>query len=377
VGLLLGYLLRRSGATHTEILVEGFVAAGRSVVWFSSFALLEGVFWPVRARVLALATGVAALLLTLCVSGGIGFPSVSEPLFVAMALALGPGATPQETWQTRRRLGPVLPLAGLLAVALTYLIGFLYPVMAADSLVREALFMGRYYRNPSDTLARADVWLFRQVIKPLDDASKIDHGDARIRVQLAQWYGELWSIKHPENILIAGLREAQHAQRLDPDGKDGYLAEYTLLTAAARVEPPRALPDYAAVRYQVAADVMRRVVALDPTEPVLRYMLADTLNSLEAQLKELPGKIDKRIADLEKGLANLPPAQREARQKAIERFRKMREEAEQKLPRVREEKQAAAAQAWHYQQLVGPERRLNGPQLEQVRQWLEAAPAGQ
>src|SRR5262249_24357413 len=51
-------------------------------------ALLERVAWRGATRALALAAGVAAMLLNLTVSGGISFPSVPLNLWVMAALAL-------------------------------------------------------------------------------------------------------------------------------------------------------------------------------------------------------------------------------------------------------------------------------------------------
>jgi hypothetical protein len=89
VGLLLAFLLRAWSLPSTdEIVLEAAAAAGRSLVWFAAFAVLLSVPWSAPALVLALTAGVAACLLNLTVSGGIGFPSVAQPLWIFVALVL-------------------------------------------------------------------------------------------------------------------------------------------------------------------------------------------------------------------------------------------------------------------------------------------------
>src|SRR5262249_19014422 len=90
-GLLLGYFLREANQsadamlafaplTPAETIARALVAGGRSVLWFAVFALLEGVPWTRRSMALALAAGVAALLIHLSIASSISLPSVAQPL---------------------------------------------------------------------------------------------------------------------------------------------------------------------------------------------------------------------------------------------------------------------------------------------------------
>ena len=100
-GLLLGFVVRAMGQTPDGVLVEGAMAAVRSLIWLMVFALVYALPWSGRGKVLALAGGVTALLLNLLVSGGINFPSVAQPLWVMVALTLNalpiPTAEPGKT----------------------------------------------------------------------------------------------------------------------------------------------------------------------------------------------------------------------------------------------------------------------------------------
>ena len=68
---------------------DAILSGVRSVVWFAVFALLEGTSWRGPSRTVAISAGLAALLLNLCVSGGIAWPSVAQPLWLLAALAVG------------------------------------------------------------------------------------------------------------------------------------------------------------------------------------------------------------------------------------------------------------------------------------------------
>src|SRR5262249_36048449 len=99
-------LLARGSEAAEDLWRRGLVAGGRSVVWFAAFALFETVPWTPRARRLALAAGVAALLLCLLVTGGISLPSVAPPLWPGAAAVAGggpgPGRPPRRPAPARR-----------------------------------------------------------------------------------------------------------------------------------------------------------------------------------------------------------------------------------------------------------------------------------
>jgi predicted Zn-dependent protease len=68
------------------------------------------------------------------------------------------------------------------------------------------------------------------------------------------------------------------AQRLDPDGKDGYRTE-----AALRVLFAEQAKSEAMAQYRFAAKALKALVDLDPTEPELRFQLAETLFKADNQ----------------------------------------------------------------------------------------------
>src|SRR5260370_38650685 len=86
-GLLLGFLLRAGDLSADQLPLEAGLSCARSLIWFAVFALLNGIPWAGSARTLARATGVAAPLLNLGVSGAISRPSVAQPFCAMCALA--------------------------------------------------------------------------------------------------------------------------------------------------------------------------------------------------------------------------------------------------------------------------------------------------
>jgi O-antigen ligase len=276
MGLLLSFLLIRTpDADKNQMLVEGFPAAVRIVVWFFAFAVLERVPWDGRTRALALLAGVAALLINLLVSGGIGFPSVAGPLWTAVALGLNAvDARPQ-------RPGPseALSLYGpppLLAVlAIWYGMFVFYPVVYATHHARGAEENAKKWsgtaserRDPGivrGRTAEASQVRFLQdnVIAPLEKAVQTDPDNARWYVQLAYWYGRINDLSPPHDgqtppgqVYAKGqtktaemsqmpLLYATAAQETDPQGRQGYWSEYTLRRESARRVRDEALRDLA------------------------------------------------------------------------------------------------------------------------------------
>jgi hypothetical protein len=305
-GLLLGFVLRVEDPLM-NLIGEAIAAGLRSVVWFASFALFERVAWSDRSRVVALTTGIVALLLNLCVSGGINHPSVAGLLWVAVALALNSVEPSPVASIPRRPLVRALPLPVLAALTVFYLVYVFYPVTRASNLVEMALHNSRVLftglvNEPGPRGLRTVYGTMKDaVIKPLEQAVKEDPGNARIYVALAQWYGRLWTLEpsigeNSKRACDAALR----AQQLNPDSGAGYMAEYQLrLLFANRIQPPfwpgmAAGPAYrilldeypdallspeqgAKVREQcrLAGDALARYVRHDPADAPLYMQLAD------------------------------------------------------------------------------------------------------
>jgi tetratricopeptide (TPR) repeat protein len=301
-GLVLGFVLRVNTATPSTILTETYAAAVRSVVWFAAFALLERVVWTERGCVLALMTGIVALLLNLCVSGGIGFPSVAGLLWVAIALALNAAALRPVPWLSRAGAAMILPLPIFLGLFLGYGVYILYPVLASDDLVRKAVQAVAYYQSerskpPSEQAAsirdHPDLVIQKSVINRLKEAAQLTPDDARIYVQLAWGTNVLWELSQrktrrelplAENALRYGIKATQ----LDPRGAAGYLVQYQIRIKYAELSEASAEAlrknhgdpvainerEYTArEQYKLAAGTLERFLPNDPHDAVLHYEL--------------------------------------------------------------------------------------------------------
>jgi O-antigen ligase len=325
IGILLGFVLRAGDQPSTELVWEAVAAGIRAVVWFGAFGLLELVPWTAWNRLLALSAGVAALLLNLCVSGGIGVPSVANPFWVAVALGCGllPIVTPtpaaQTAWVGRpvSRVLEVVPLPVFLALALAYFTYILEPVTSAMARVRDAMDNGKdllvQLKEKKGRATRDPIGALRkQVIRPLEEAARLDRENARIRALLAGWYGRLWGLEQmsgraetPQtvDVMKEAIRQARRAQELDPHGREGYLAEYqvsdlhfgSVLEARAKDLSERATKEAdkgnaenyrnraenfrrgAKVQYRNAAKALLDYEPNDPTDPVLHYLIAVAL----------------------------------------------------------------------------------------------------
>jgi tetratricopeptide (TPR) repeat protein len=301
-GLLLGFVLRVNTATPGSILNETYSAAVRSVTWFATFALLERLLWTNRSRVLALTTGIVALLCNLCVSGGIGFPSVAGLLWVAVALALNAAALRPTPWLSRAGAALILPLPIFLGLFLGYGVYILYPVLASDGLVREAVQAVAYYQNeknkpPSEQSPgirdHPDRFLQIGVINRLNQAAQLTPDDARIYVQLAWGTHILWGLSQQKSfrelpIAEKALRYGMKATQLDPRGGAGYWVQYQIRIDYAKINErnaeqlrkvhgdPVAINDReytARQQYKLAAQTLETYLPNDPHEAILRYAL--------------------------------------------------------------------------------------------------------
>jgi hypothetical protein len=317
-GLVIGFLLglpEQIGSS--EVMEEGYKAAGRSVIWFLAFGLFERLVWTERARSLCLTAGVAAALLNLCVSGGIGFPQVALPLWVCVALALN--APPLRTaWPTEFgglvvRVLPALLLAGLVFGFAAYIY---YPINAGQTAARQALRVGRLIRadmdrEPGKHEMTPSTWVNRltvDVILPLQKASKEDPGNSWLLLQWAEWSVLRDRFVAQPLYFRPNLPSAEkEARALDPENLDCYRLPFELyfayaerLGAAAILEKQalpglvlgpavRALPGEATPtaqdsrpmaqrareEYRRAADTLAPVRNFDPTGANWRYLLAE------------------------------------------------------------------------------------------------------
>jgi len=301
-GLVLGFVLRVNTATPNTIVAETYAAAVRSVVWFAAFALLERLVLSDRDRGLALTTGIVALLLNLCVSGGIGFPSVAGLLWVAIALALNAVALRPVPWLSSGGAAMILPLPIFLGLFLGYGVYILYPILASDSLVREAVQAVAYYQSErnkppaeqSEGIRNTpDRFIQLRVINRLKQAAQLTPDDARIFVQLAWGTNVLWELSQrktrrelplAENALRYGIKATQ----LDPHGAAGYLVQYQIRIKYAELNEasaellrknhgdPVAINEReytAREQYKLAAQTLEKYLPNDPHAAALHYDL--------------------------------------------------------------------------------------------------------
>jgi hypothetical protein len=327
LGLILGFVLRAMDQSPDEILLEGAYSFCRAIVWFAAFALFYSIPWFGPSRIVALLAGIAALLLNLLVSGGIGMPSVAQPLWIMAALtlnSLGPFApSPDSTFSPRGNGGEgrvrprpaswllrMLPLPLLSGLGLAYVLLLFCPAVGCgDALaqarhyyadwphVRSILDYDKCYvaglfasgtaepLHPLPMLALRPDELAKQasarvrfvnhylleILGPLEHAVVADPGNASAWLELAEWYAEQAKINSESNFTKA-IQCAEQARLLDPDNKEPYLFKGRLYRFLAERFKQHEKADYGR-----AAAAIRAAVQRDPTDARLRYQLAETL----------------------------------------------------------------------------------------------------
>jgi O-antigen ligase len=293
IGLVLAFWLAAGGQPSSELVGEAVAAGLRSIVWFAAFGLLEHIAWPGRGRALVLATGVAALLLNLCVSGGIAFPSLATPLWVAVALGLAslgsamgqPGPQPadrheQPTHPSRSAVWELIPLPLFIGLVLAYATYVFDPVTTAMARVEQSRQNARALtsrqKNRKGAVTPADFERF--VIDPLEEAVRLDLGNAHIHCLLAERYGYLWRMAQLPQLKKKALAHAVHAQQLDPQGRQGYLAEYEVRESFfSQVKDPQGQKQEKTEdrqEYEKAAEALLRYEPFNPSDPTLHYLIA-------------------------------------------------------------------------------------------------------
>jgi hypothetical protein len=289
-GMILGFVLRAMEQSADEILLEAFFAVCRSVLWFAAFAFFSKIPISRTARSIALLAGVAALLANLLFSGGIAMPSVAQPLWIMVALALNSlgsgtaeGARPV-SWPRR-----LLPLPVLAGSALAYYLLLCYPAISCESALAVArehyvqwrVILGSLTEDIPQTqrfeaASRAGYFLETTILKPVEQAVGADPGNSLAWLELAEWYRELCKVsptaEQTERISRQASACAEQAHSLDPDNKEPFLFKHKLHWMLAERFKEREKEEYG-----YAADAMRAAVERDPTDARLRYQLVKTL----------------------------------------------------------------------------------------------------
>jgi O-antigen ligase len=319
-GLSLGFVLRYAEVGSANALIDALVALCRSLVWLGAFAVLESVPWAGRNRALALTAGVAALLLNLIFEGGIGFPSLAQPLWVMVALTLNALPEPAPAWEGRHWVGMMLPAPILGVLCMAYFLFVLYPAATAASTVADAR---RYYVPWADKVVengqelpsyemrwrmklqesasakdkilaseKADRMLHGLIIDRLERANAEDPSDERTWAELAYWNGKSWQLyadlsEFPDENVESSVRRRQerfgeraiaaidNAQYRDPKGEDGYWVASLLCMQFSKAA---ASPDKQREQFKVAAINLGKLVERDPMNARYHFLLADMLH---------------------------------------------------------------------------------------------------
>jgi hypothetical protein len=182
-------------------------------------------------------------------------PGVTTALAATVALALNGLPQPEHAWFNRQKALRILAVPACAAAALVYFLVEFVPVTSSATGGREALFREEALPKAPEGKEKAGDQkrrlvntandLQKKVIPHFEKARQADPEDARTFISLARVYGELWSFR--ESLLPSvendkygerAVRYALEAKRLDPDGRNGYEAEYDLrLRFARQLEP--------------------------------------------------------------------------------------------------------------------------------------------
>jgi hypothetical protein len=300
-GILLGFLLRAGELSANLLPLETGLSMMRAVVWFAVFGVLDCIPWTGKSRTLALAAGVTALLLNLGISGGISWPSVAQPLWVMVALALVSAevARAEGRWISSTQdpvlgtqqslLSRVLPLPVLTGVAAVYLLFIFLPITRSTAYLSTARSYGIAWHEQIEDLAKTNKeratllamdYLKKKIITPLSAAIREDPGDSSAWWEMSHWLMEQWRLTVPvqqwrlqaDKIADYALDHARQVQKLDPDNKAGYLMEYEIFKQRAERQS-----EHAKEFVGRAIKALTAVVQRAPTEAALHYELADLL----------------------------------------------------------------------------------------------------
>jgi O-antigen ligase len=235
-GLVLGFGVHLFSMTLSgeDIIREGAISGARCLVWFAALALYERVAWTAQARIAALTLGVAALLIALTVSGGIGASGVALALWAAIALTLNELPAGRRAWVPAKAIGVLF--AGAAAVLLVYFLLVFNPVVDAAFHGRKANELEARFRamerEPGSrrlaTMGGVDATkLLVEAAKAGERARQADPDDARHLVALANVKSKYWLLlQGAPRPSVYAFSDANLAQTLRQAARDGYEAEY-------------------------------------------------------------------------------------------------------------------------------------------------------
>jgi cytochrome c-type biogenesis protein CcmH/NrfG len=265
-GFVLAFALSAMQQEPDAVLGSAWMALARMLVWVIGYLAFASEIYPGLLLSIGLGAGVSACLINCLVSGGISFPALAQCLWAATALAC-----PAAVASKRNRQGAYLWLlpATMGSVLVIYYVASIYaPVTQAWRYSNQARTeMASLSGGKSN--ARSAGALSARVILPLEQAVNSDPEDASLWVSLADGYGMLWRLDHTPEALGKALQSARNATRIDPEGKEGYLAEYRISESAAAGNQGDML--------QLSVNAVRRIIDRDPSEAKWHYFLAEAL----------------------------------------------------------------------------------------------------
>jgi cytochrome c-type biogenesis protein CcmH/NrfG len=263
-GFVLAFALAAMNQEPDALIGSASMSLARMLIWVVAFFAFASGAYPARLLSTSLGAGVSACLINCLVSGGISFPALAQCLWAAIALACPAGTVTRPN----RQAAHLWLLTGIVsAILVLYYIGTVYwPVTQASRYSTQARSaMASLSPGKSESASVRDA----RLVKPLEQAVSRDPEDASSWAALADGYGMLWRLDRAHDVLKKALEAARNSTRIDPEGKEGYLAEYRLGQSAAGREGETML--------ELSARAMRQVIERDPSEAKWHYLLADVL----------------------------------------------------------------------------------------------------
>ncbi|MCE9534247.1 MAG: hypothetical protein K8T89_24470 [Planctomycetes bacterium] len=206
-GLLLGMILATGDipieAPASEILRLGCVAAGRSLVWFFVFALLEYVSFDARLLTPALLMGVLGVALAGLVASSLFSPALMLCFWVTLTLALTFLGKPS-TAQRASLVSAWIVLPAAIAILITNLVHVAQPGLSTAAKVRAAREASKEFpvknwniegKTGADRLVairQANDYLYTYIIYPLHEAEGNDPNNSALKLELAHWNRWHW-----------------------------------------------------------------------------------------------------------------------------------------------------------------------------------------
>jgi hypothetical protein len=277
IGMLLAYVLRASGLPGESLIQEAVLAAGRSIVWFATFALLYSIPWSGPSLVVLLIAGVAAALVNMSVSGGISFPAVAQPLWTVAALAVARAPLPREQQAVKPGLATFGPLLVLPTVCILFLILVIVPVAGSSYHLGRAQLARRQFQgivadpklgvrsHPADVVRRF-------IDRRFEDAIKADPGNISPLLEQAGWFLEMAEVAVNPLIAEHAIPVLERARKLDPLGKEVLASQFELrlrLAGGFKEKPneqPRRSREKRHKDLAEAEKVLNQLRAIDPME---------------------------------------------------------------------------------------------------------------